>query len=395
MYDIIVVGAGPVGSHVARRLALLGHSVVVLEQHDRIGKLACCTGIVGRECLETFPAARDAVLGESKSARFFPPSGAPFSLEKGEAQAYILDRPAFDDTMARRAADGGAEYRLSSRVTDIAAAEDCVRVAFQTGKRAADLEGRAVVIASGFGSKLPRRLGFGRCTDFVMGAQAEVNALALDQVEVHFGDQVAPGFFAWLVPTASGKALAGLLSRNHTGSRLRRFLGCLAAQGRIDSSQARIVYGGIPLKPLPRTSAARTIVVGDAAGQVKPTTGGGIYYGLLSAEIAADVLHWGISSDDLSAGFLREYDRRWRRLLSRELRIGRWSRWLFERLNDRQIDRLFEMVQGQRFRDTLLNSPGFSFDWHSRLVLRGLGRLGPWTVLPMLWLSVFPPGRGR
>jgi flavin-dependent dehydrogenase len=107
------------------------------------------------------------------------------------------------------------------------------------------------------------------------------------------------------------------------------------------------------------------------------------------------VLHRAISGNDLSAGFLHEYDRRWRGLLSRELRIGRWSRWLFERLNDRQIDRLFEMVQKQSFRDTLLNSPDFSFDWHSRLILRGLRRLGPWAALPMLRLAAFPPDGRR
>jgi digeranylgeranylglycerophospholipid reductase len=395
LYDTVVVGAGPVGSHVAGRLARLGHRVVVLEQHDRVGKLACCTGVVGRECLETFPVVGEAVLRESKSARFFPPSAGSFSLEKETAPAYILNRPAFDAAMARSAAESGAECRLGSRVVDIAAAGDSLRVGFETGGRAADLQGRAVVIASGFGSKLPRSLGFGLNTDFVMGAQAEVDAPGVDEVEVYFGSRVAPGFFAWLVPAAPGRALAGLLSREHTGSRLQSFLDGLAAQGRIASSQARIVYGGIPLRPLMRTSTAGMIVVGDAAGQVKPTTGGGIYYGLLSAEIAADVLHRAISGDDLSAGVLREYDRRWRRLLSRELQIGRWSRWLFERLNDRQIDRLFEMVQRQSFRDTLLNSPDFSFDWHSRLILRGLRRLGPRAVLPMLRLAAFPPGGHR
>jgi flavin-dependent dehydrogenase len=129
------------------------------------------------------------------------------------------------------------------------------------------------------------------------------------------------------------------------------------------------------------------VLVGDAAGQVKPTTGGGIYYGLLCAEVAADVLHQAISVNDFSAQVLSEYDRRWRRLLSRELQIGRWARWLFERLNDRQIDRLFDMVQRQGFSEALLNSADFSFDWHSRLILRGLRHLGPRAALPVLWLS--------
>jgi flavin-dependent dehydrogenase len=169
---------------------------------------------------------------------------------------------------------------------------------------------------------------------------------------------------------------------------MRSFLGKLESQCKIDSSQARIIYGGVPLRPLPRTSAARMIVVGDAAGQVKPTTGGGIYYGLLCAEIAADVLHRSINNNDFSARAFKEYDRRWQKLLSRELQIGRWARWLFERLNDRQLDRLFDFVERKGIDQLLLKSEDFSFDWHSRLILRGLRRLGPSAALTVLWLSV-------
>ena len=387
MYDTIIVGAGPVGSHIAGKLANWGYRVVVLEQHDRIGKVACCTGIVGKECLDAFPVARDAVLREARSARFFPPSGGAFCIEKETPQAYVLDRPAFDAAMAMRAQDEGAEYHLGSKVRDITAEGASVLVEVEVRGQTTKLEGKTAVIASGFGSKLPQRLGFGRNPDFVMGVQAEVDASGVDEVEVYFGSHLAPGFFAWLVPTSPGRAFAGLLSRRDTGRRMKSFLNGLASQGKIESSQVGAVYGGIPLKPLPKTSGARMIVVGDAAGQVKPTTGGGIYYGLLCAEIAADVLHQAISINDCSARVLSEYDRRWRRLLSRELQIDRWARWLFERLNDRQIDRLFEMVQRQGFSEGLLNSADFSFDWHSRLILRGLSHLGPRVALPMLWLS--------
>jgi digeranylgeranylglycerophospholipid reductase len=388
LYDTIIVGAGPTGSHIAGKLANLGHEVLVLEQHERIGKVACCTGIVGKECLDAFPVGREAVTREAKSARFFTPSGESFRLGKELAQAYVLDRRVFDAAMGRRAEDQGAEYLLNSRVVDVTAAEDLVCVKAESGGQIADFKGRAVVIACGFGSKLPQKLGFGKNPDFVMGAEAEVNTRGVDQVEIYFGSQVSPGFFAWLVPTSSGRARAGLLSRRRTGSRMRSFLGKLEGKCKIDSSQARITYGGVPLRPLPKTSAARMIVVGDAAGQVKPTTGGGIYYGLLCAETAADVLHQSIDNNDFSARAFKEYDRRWQKLLSRELQIGRWARWLFERLNDRQLDRLFDVVERKGIDQLLLKSEDFSFDWHSRLILRGLRRLGPSAALTMLWLSV-------
>jgi geranylgeranyl reductase family protein len=386
LYDAIVIGAGPIGSHIGGELARRGHKVAVLEQHAAIGKKGCCTGIVGRECVEAFPVARQAVAREAKGAIFFSPSGASFTLQKDSAQAHILDRQAFDEAMASNAQKLGAEYLLGTKATGTSRTKDSAQVEVQSHNQAAHFEGRVVVLASGFGSGLPAGLGFGKVGDFVMGAQAEVET-KVDQVEVYLGSQFAPGFFAWLVPTSDGKALAGLLARRDTKACMITFLRHLKDLGKIASSRAPIRFGGIPLKPLHHTSGNRVIVVGDAAGQVKPTTGGGIYYGLLCADIAVDVLDRAIAGNDCSARALSEYERRWKKLLARELRIDRWARRAFERLSDRRIERLFGMVQDSRATESLLNAPDFSFDWHGRLILRALWRFGPRATVSLVWPS--------
>jgi len=240
------------------------------------------------------------------------------------------------------------------------------------------------VVASGFGSGLPDGLGLGRFGDFVMGAQAEVET-QIEEVEVYLGSQFSPGFFAWLVPTHQGRALAGLLARRDTKACMEAFLRHLKDQGKIPSRKAHIRFGGIPLKPLRHTCGNRVIVVGDAAGQVKPTTGGGIYYGLLCADIAVDVLDRAMASDDFSPRTLSEYEKRWKKLLARELRIGRWARRAFERLSDRRIERMFRMVQQGKATESLLNASDFSFDWHSRLILRALQRFGPRAAVSLIW----------
>ena len=99
-----------------------------------------------------------------------------------------------------------------------------------------------------------------------------------------------------MVPTASGRARVGLLSRRNPGLYLSKLLASLLAQGKLASSEAEPSYGGIPLKPLPRIYGERLLVARDAAGQVKPTTGGGIYFGLLCADMAADTLHQALQS---------------------------------------------------------------------------------------------------
>ncbi|MDM8000708.1 MAG: NAD(P)/FAD-dependent oxidoreductase [Dehalococcoidia bacterium] len=384
MYDVIVIGAGPVGSYVAGELARRSRNVAVLEQHEAIGKKAACTGIVGRECVERFPVAKRAVVREVRGARFFSPSGTSFTLQKGAAQAYILDRQAFDEAMASDAQTEGAEYFLNTSAKRIAVSGHAARIeAASPGQQVAFFESKAVVVASGFGSDLPGSLGFRRIGDFVMGAQAEVES-TVEEVQVYLGRRFAPGFFAWVVPTYQGRALAGLLARRDTKACAEAFLHYLEAEGRIASANTPLRFGGIPLRPLRRTCSNRVIVVGDAAGQVKPTTGGGIYYGLLCADIAVDVLDRAVAANDCSAQRLSEYEKRWKKLLARELRIGRWARRAFERLSDRQMERLLRTLQESKATESLLNAPDFSFDWHSHLILRALWRLGPRMVASLL-----------
>jgi digeranylgeranylglycerophospholipid reductase len=383
VYDAIVVGAGPAGSHVAAELARRGHRVALLEQHAAIGKKGCCTGIVGRECVEAFPVARQAVVREARGARLHSPAGASFTLEKEAAQAYILDRQAFDEAMAANAVRHGAECIMGTRVKTVSPGRDTARIEAEAGAQASVFEARAVVLACGFGSGLPASLGFGKAGDWVVGAQAEVETGA-DQVEVYAGRRHAPGFFAWLVPTREGKALAGLLARRDTRGYLEAFLQHLADQGRIATDRVPLRFGAIPLKPLGRTCGNRVIVVGDAAGQVKPITGGGIYYGLLCADTAVDVLDRAMAANDFSARALSEYERRWHRLLSGELRIGRMARRAFETLSDRRIESLLRVVQDGRATQSLLSDPDFSFDWHGRLILRALRRFGPRAALAMV-----------
>jgi len=167
-----------------------------------------------------------------------------------------------------------------------------------------------------------------------------------------------------------------LLSRHDTGSYLKGFLSNLLVQGKIVSSEVRISYGAIPLKPLPKTYGERVIVVGDAAGQVKPTSGGGIYYGLLCAQMAADTLHQALSADDFSKQMLAAYEKEWQKKLGREIRVDRWARQFFERLSDEQIDRMFHIIESRGLHQTLLESEDFSFDWHGGLLMKGLKHLG-------------------
>jgi digeranylgeranylglycerophospholipid reductase len=369
VYDAIIIGGGPAGSYTACYLAERGHRVLVLERKPRAGENVCCTGIIGQECVDAFSIDDSVILRKVSSASLYSPSGNCLHIERPQPQACILDRSSFDIAMADRACKAGADYNFNSRATDIIIENDGALVNVIRSGEELQIQARSVVIASGFNPGLIKRHKLGDFRDFTIGVQAEVTAPGVDEVEVHFGD-VAPGFFAWLVPVADSMARAGLMTRERPGFYLKQWLSRLAADGKIASDEVKICYGGIPLRPLARTSGQRLLVVGDAAGQVKPTSGGGIYYGLLGAEIAAKTLHQVLMDDDLSAGRLARYEREWRKKLGRELRIGYWARRLFERLSNQQIDRVFEIVKERGIDDALLKLEDLSFDWHSKAILR-------------------------
>jgi len=369
MYDAIVIGGGPAGSRTACRLAEKGRSVIVLEKKSKPGGKSACTGIIGLECVEAFGIDPEVILKKYNSATLFAPSGKPLHLYREEYQACILDRAAFDESMAARAQTAGAEYRLSSRATGITIEKNHAGVAVEREGKSEVITGRVVVLAGGFNPGLVEKAGLGTYKDFTIGVQAEVVAPDLREVEVYFGD-VAPEFFAWLAPTTPPLTKAGLLSREKPGHYLKKWLAELAEQGKIASNEVKMNYGGIPLKPLSRTYGERLIAVGDAAGQVKPISGGGIYYGLICADIAAETLHRALEEDDLSAKSLARYERGWRKKLGRELRTGYWFRKIYERLSNRQIDGIFRAVKAGGIDEALLKAEDVYFDWHGRTIMK-------------------------
>ena len=377
LHDIIIIGAGPSGSYIAQRLSHLGYSVVVVEKNVRLGDDICCTGILSQECLRAFALDNGLVLRQASSAKFLSPSGKCLRLCRKSPVAAIVDRARLDVSLARQAEASGAHYLFGARVSDILPQPDAAEVRIDGQHQETVLKAKAAIITTGFGSILPAKLGLGEIKQFVLGAQAQVEINGVDEVEVYFDQSLAPGGFAWLVPTVDGKGLAGLLTRNQADFHLKNLLNALSGQGKIASGRVEPSYDIIPLRPLPKTYADRVLVVGEAAGQVKPTTGGGIYYGLLCADIAAEVLHQAFLADDFSAAVLSAYEKKWRAKLNRELTIGYWARTLLARLSNNQIDHLFHLASKKGVPELIANGNSFSFDWHSRFLLQTAGSLMP------------------
>ena len=369
--DVIVIGAGPAGNGVARRLAVLGHDVVVLEARERIGD-KLCTGIVGTDCLKLAGPAGATVLRDIKAATCILPSGKAVRFDMGRTYAHVVDRVGFVASIAQSAQEVGAEYPPERKVTQVAVDNGGVEVRAWAGQREEVFKGKALVLANGFGSGFARSLGLGSVEDYVLVAQVEVKTYDVEETELYLGRRFAPGFFGWMVPTHPGNALIGVMARRDPLVRLRDLVSKLTSDGKVAGVTKQPSKWGMPLKPPSKTYGDRVLVVGDAAGQVKPTTGGGIYYSLLCGEMAADTLHEALDREDFAAERLRGYESRWKARLGKELMVGYYARRFYEALGDRQVEFLTNNIAHNGIHRDIIEDGISSFDWHAELILKGM-----------------------
>ena len=370
MPDVVIIGGGVVGSYLAGRLAGAGHKVFVIEKKPSLGGPVCCTGIISRECVSTYHINDNIVLRNFKSALLISPDSKVIELRRPDDQACVVDRGALDLMMAQRAQAAGADYLYNSPVNNIDIDDNGVTITASGDNNEREIKASVVVDASGFNSGIAARLGGGKPGDFVMGAQAMVTTNHVDELEVYFDRKIAPGFFGWLVPVSHNKALAGLMARHNAKGYLSSLLAWLTEEGKIKPESAEISVRGIPLKPLARTHGKRFIIVGSAAGQVKPLTGGGIYYGLLCADLAVDTIQRALVDNDFSAGYLAGYEKAWQKKLGKELRRSYRARQIFERLNNWQLGKVFDIAVKAGLINSILDNPEVSFDWHGDLAAR-------------------------
>jgi geranylgeranyl reductase family protein len=317
MWDFVVVGAGPAGSRFARRASETGHDVLVLEQ-GRIGEPLACSGHVSTDLWSfTPPGAREELLqNEVYGARFHlgGPDSDAYPFYKDEPVSNVIDRVGLDRVLADAAAAAGADVRTEHTVTALEAIDGGVAVTASTPDGESTFHGRMVAGCDGPTSRVRRAMDLSDPDELLHGVLGFAEtADAGDFVDVHLD---VPGFFAWRIPRGEAGVEYGLAAAPEAdvGERFEAFL------AGYDVDVTNRCSGAIPIGPPPRVSGDRTFLIGDAAGQTKPFTGGGILYGMTAADLAAGTI------DPTDPASLAAYERAWRAELARDIGIGRWVR---------------------------------------------------------------------
>jgi len=323
--DAVIIGGGAVGCVTGKELARRGLQAVILEEHAVPGKGGKCTGLVSTRGLEMLGIDYGkAVVGKISGARIRSPNSS-FEVRRKNA-AVVLDRQAFDEECAAEAVDAGAVLKTGTRASGFSAGGVLV------GKNR--FSSRFIVGADGVQSFTARSLGFPPINDFVLCCEKEFARAKISDpglVEVFLDNKKFPGFFAWIVPAGDG-ARIGFGTTDFNAARMieKQFFGTKEVKGAVgDSGAGKNYWAVIPLHSRRQTQKGDVMLVGDAAGQVKATTGGGIVFGGLCAEILAETVGKGAPFD---------YETAWRRKFGGTLALHSVARMLLDTMPNPVLD---------------------------------------------------------
>ncbi len=365
MIDCVVVGAGPIGSYTAEKLAETGFRVVILEEHDRVGAPVHCTGIVGDNVIKNYHIPDECIIRKIDHVKVHFPSGNMVDLPTS-IQPCIIDREMFDREMFRRSMKNGVECLFSAKVTSIENLRNRVNVIYHDGNSEKTIQAKLCIIASGAMSSLPWISGFDPCEKSYQSAQVEAEIDGIDGIELYLGSRIAPGSFGYAVNVKGLNSKIGLITPRNAGKCYKNLISSDFLRDRIMKIKGVPRYRRMPLGVASKTVSGRIVLVGDSAHQVKSTTGGGIYYGLRCAGILSDVISDAYCKGDFRLNELNKYHGKWKKEFNTELMAGMILRGFLEKTGDEWWNMIAEVLHSDEVRQLICKHT--DFDHHYQFI---------------------------
>lgn len=376
-YDVAVVGSGPVGSTLARYISDQGFKVVILEKKRNVGVPLQCAGLLGKRIKEVNILPPEFIMNEVYGAYLHSPSETVLKVSKKHPEAYVIDRVAYDKFLSDQAVDSGAELLLNHRVENVNI--DTGEVQVRNGEK---ISAEVVVGADGYNSLVSKLFNDPsdnyEAVQYLMGVKDGIEA---DYVHLKVESKISPGFW-WIIPISDNLVRVGMFSPLPyltASTHLERYIQDNPLLK--NASYLKKYHGCIPIyNPKQQIVKNRTILLGDAASQVKPTTGGGLTLGFLCAKLASEVMVQALEEENME--ILQKYQVLYRKEFGRELKTQRMVHRTFKSLTDADLDFMFFKLKEEGAED-LISEYG-DMDTQSPLVKEMLRRGIIFSILPQM-----------
>jgi digeranylgeranylglycerophospholipid reductase len=357
-YDVVVVGAGPGGSVTAKTAAEHGLDVLLIERNQEIGVPVKCAEGVSKEIEKFVVPDKKWISAVVKGANIYGPDGTKVVMagDKLEDEGYVLERRIFDKFLASEAARAGADVRVKTEAYGIIKENGYVKGVYVRSRgKNTRIFAHVVVGADGVESMVGRWAGIDTrlpAHNISVGAEYLMCNIEPNKEysEFFLGSEIAPKGYAWVFPKGDNCANVGILIDGDISGEKHRAIDYLKAFVRDKFPNGTVmaeIYGAVPLSGAQNENVAGgLILVGDAARQVNPLTGGGILYAMQAGEIAGEVIAEAVQGKDFSKRKLSEYNERWKSEFGKLLENGLKAKELFSNLSDEDINRLAHSLEG-------------------------------------------------
>jgi len=380
IYDVVVIGGGPVGCFTAAEIAKNGLKVLVVEEHKKIGGPVQCAGLVSPRTMALASAPKDLIINEYSCARILSPLGGELLIEGDRIYAQAVNRAAFDRHIASQALEAGAEIITSARATRIYEHSEGFTVTVSAAGKTHFVDCRLLIGADGVNSRVSRWLGLQSVNQkvYMYAGEFELSVANPGEVTVLLGQSYAPGWFGWIIPLDGRTARVGVgsiyndkSSRHYLKSMISHFPSWFK-----DFKEIRYTGGSVPFGIMKKIYSNHALLVGDAAAQAKPISGGGIYTGLRGAQICSRVAVRALRDDMLQEKSLSEYQSLWNKEFLTEFRSGIRHREVYNNMSDREIESLITFLDRPYWRKMIAGHGDIDYpSWLARRLFRAV----PWV----------------
>ena len=355
-YDAVIAGGSISGLMASREIAKKGHSVLVLEEGFEIGTPDHCGGLVSTSALSELGIEPTQKTFDSTidSALIYGPSGNHIEINSKKQKVIVINRRELDKQVARQAEQSGAEIRVKTGF------KEKTKLGVKTTD--GEIRCKTLVDCRGVGALINNERD-----GVLLSAQYEVYAdwIKDGRVEVYFDNVKYPGFFAWIIPSGNGTGKVGIAGREiNVSNIMKQFL-----KSKGNHSTIRKIFAPIWIKgPIKNFVTGDIVIAGDAAGQSKPTTAGGIYSCGMGGIFAGNAITKYLESDDKS--HLKQYQKDWHDKFGREFEKQRLARKILERIDNKTIDSIFDTITPE-ITNEISNKD--DFDFHASSIVKLLG----------------------